>query len=96
MSVEPNQWHWRDNMRPARFIIFDARAAIFVIFVLLRLFSLYTWGLFISVLIFFYILERLGLTFEAALRKARAALCGKKRPAYIWTASRRMIDFGSN
>lgn len=95
MSVEPTQWHWRDNMRPARFIIFDARAALFIIFVILRLFSIWTWTIFISALIVFYILERLGLTFEAALRKLRASICGKKRPAYIWTASRRMIDHGT-
>jgi hypothetical protein len=82
-------------MRPARFIIFDGRAALFVVFVLLRLVSLYTWGIFLSALLFFYILERFGLSFEAALRRFRSAICGKKRPAYIWTAKRRMLDLSS-
>ncbi len=94
MAVEPTQWHWRDNMRPARFIIFDARAAFPIVFVVLRLVSWYTWGFFIAALIFFYILERFGLTFEAAMRRFRAALCGRNRPAHIWTAKRRMVDLG--
>lgn len=94
MSYELAGWHWRDTMRPARFIMFDARAAFFIVFVLIRLFSPYTWGLFFSALTFFYILERFGLTFEAALRRARAWMCGNARPALIWTSNRRMLDLG--
>lgn len=96
MQLEPDRWHWRDSMLPARFFIFDARAAIFIVFVVLRMVSLYTWGAFFLALVFFYILERLGLTFEAALRRMRSLLTGKKRPAYIWTSTRRMIDMGAN
>lgn len=95
MMEGPVEWHWRDSMRPARFIAFDARAALFVVVVLLRIFSPYTWGSFALALIFFYILERLGLTFEAALRRMRLVLTGMERPATAWTARRRMIDFGS-
>lgn len=96
MSMTPlPEWHWRDNMRPARFFMFDARAALFVVIVLLRLFSPWPWAIFFCALLLFYMLERFGLTFESALRRWRSWLCGNDRPAVIWTAKRRMHDFGS-
>lgn len=86
-------WHWRDSMRPARFFIFDARSALFLA-ILLVYPRPSTFMLFVIILFFFYLLERVGLTFEAALRRMRSWLAGNERPAVIWTARRRMIDFG--
>jgi len=95
MAVELMEWHWRDTMRPARFIIFDARSALMVVLVLIHP-RPYTLFAFAVTLVLFYFLERLGLTFEAALRKLRASMCGPERPAFIWTQRRRMTDFGGN
>ena len=94
MSAELGHWHWRDTMRPARFFMFDARAAMFVVLLLMHPRS-YTLAFFVIVMVFFYLLERVGLTFEAALRRIRSWLCGNERPALIWTHRRRMIDLGS-
>lgn len=94
MSGQPPEWHWRDTMRPARFFMFDARAALMVMFVLIHP-RTSTLILFVVVMFLFYILERMGLTFEAALRKMRAWLCGNNRPAHIWTFKRRWIDLGT-
>ncbi len=91
---EIGEWHWRDTMRPARFIMFDARAALLVIMFILHPRS-YTLFIFVVALIGFYFLERMGLTFEAALRALRAWLCGNSRPAHIWTHRRFWIDLGS-
>ncbi len=85
--------HWRDSMRPARFFMFDARAGFAVVLMLIHA-RLYTLYFVILCLGLFWVLERLGLTFEAALRKARAWLCGNQRPAVIGTARRHLIDLG--
>lgn len=90
-----NEWHWRDTMRPARFFMFDARSALLVVMLLIHP-RLYTFVFFIIVMGFFYMLERVGLTFEAALRRIRSWLAGNERPAVIWTARRRMIDLNSD
>ena len=87
--------HWRDNMRPARFFMFDARAG-FTIALLLVHFRLYTLYFVVFCFVLFWLLERLGLTFEAALRKGRAWLCGNHRPAVIGTARRHLIDLGQD
>lgn len=87
-------WHWRDSMRPARFFMFDARSGLLVAMLLAHPRS-YTFLFFILVMIFFYVLERVGLTFEAALRRIRSWLAGTSRPAIIWTARIRMIDYGA-
>ena len=87
-------WHWRDNMRPARFFMFDARSAMLVVVLLLHP-RLYTFVFFFIVMFFFYMLERIGLTFEAALRRVRSWLAGAERPATIWTERRRLLDLGA-
>lgn len=94
MVMEIVGWHWRDNMRPARFFMFDARAALMIVLLLVHP-RPWTFMLFILALILFNILERFGLTFESALRRLRAWLCGSERPAIIWTVRRRAIDMGS-
>jgi hypothetical protein len=42
----------------------------------------------------FWILERRGLTFEAALRALRSWIVGRKRPAILKKYRRMWIDFG--
>lgn len=84
-------WHWRDTMRPARFFMFDARSGLLVALLLVHP-RLYTFVFFLIVMFFFYMLERVGLTFEAALRRMRSWLAGNERPSIIWTARRRMMD----
>ncbi len=94
MAMELVGWHWRDNMRPARFFMFDARAALMIVLLLIHP-RPWTFVLFVLALVLFNVLERFGLTFEAALRRLRSWLCGNDRPAIIWTARRRGIDMGS-
>lgn len=93
MAVEITSWHWRDTMRPARFFMFDGRVALFVVMILAHPRS-YTLIVFALVLVLFWLLERLGLSFESALRRIRSGLCGAERPAHIWTVKRRWLDAG--
>lgn len=87
-------WHWRNTMKPARFFQFDARASLFIVLVLVhaRLWTLMTM---ILVLCIFWMLERKGLSFSAALRSLRLWLIGNERPALVYTSRRKMIDTGS-
>lgn len=89
---EMQNWHWRNSMRPIRFFAFDARAAIPYIFLLLYA-RLITLILCVVVTIAFAILERMGLTVPAALRKLRSWLVGPRRHAWITLRQRRLIDY---
>jgi intracellular multiplication protein IcmT len=89
-----SSWHWRNTMKPVRFFQFDARAGFFVVLVLVHA-RFWTLGLLILVLIIFWILERKGLSFMAALRAFRLWLVGKYRPAWVYTRRRKMLDGGS-
>lgn len=88
------QWHWRDTMRPARFFQFDARLSFFIVLLLVHA-RMWTFMLFFAVLGVFWLLERKGLSFPAALRSLRVWLIGENRPAVIYTKKRKMIDTGS-
>lgn len=85
--------HWRNTQKPARFFMFDARsfAAIFLFMIHAR-----TWTFTIAVLtmIFFWLMERRGLTFEAALRLVRVWFLGRRRPAIRRALYRRWVDYG--
>ncbi|MFA5040577.1 MAG: IcmT/TraK family protein [Bdellovibrionales bacterium] len=85
--------HWRNSQKPARFFALDARAftAIFIFLVHARL---WTFVLALAVMVVFWIFERRGLTFEAALRAGRAWIVGRNRPATLGTHKRHWIDFG--
>ena len=87
-------WHWRNTMKTVRFFNFDARAGFFVILVLVHA-RLWTAGLMMLILLFFWLLERRGLSFAAALRAIRVWLIGPNRPAWIWTRRRKLTDTGS-
>lgn len=89
-------WHWRDSMRVVRFFGFDARMVILVPLVLLRPFSLTTWVLVFGLMAAFYMMERYGLTFPAALRAFRLWLLGSERPGLLPHQYRKSRDFGTN
>lgn len=85
--------HWRNSQKPARFFAVDARAfgAIFLFLVHARL-----WTLIVAVvvMIIFWIVERSGLTFEAAIRAVRSWILGRYRPGVGKIYKRHWIDFG--
>jgi intracellular multiplication protein IcmT len=85
--------HWRNSQKPARFFMLDARAfgAIFFFLVHARV---WTFILAILVMLIFWIFERRGLTFEAALRALRAWILGRRRPATLNSERRSWTDFG--
>jgi intracellular multiplication protein IcmT len=85
--------HWRNTQKPARFFAVDARAftAIFLFLIHARL---WTFALAIVVMCIFWIFERRGLTFEAALRAMRSWFLGRYRPATLKNHSRSWTDFG--
>lgn len=93
--VQQQTWHWRNTMKIVRFFHFDARAGFFLVLLVVhaRLWTLY---LLISVMFVFWLLERRGLTFPAALRAVRLWLIGPTRPGWIWTRRRKLLDTGSS
>lgn len=90
----PADWHWRNSMKIVRFFNFDGRAGFFlVLFVVHARKS--TLALLCLVFGFFYLLERKGLNFNAALRATRVWFIGAERPAWIFTRKRKLTDTGS-
>ncbi|HCS22269.1 MAG TPA: IcmT/TraK family protein [Alphaproteobacteria bacterium] len=91
---EGRGWHWRNTMKTVRFFSFDARAGIFVALLLVH-FRIWTLCLLVLMLMIFYLLERRGLSFPAAMRSLRVWFIGTKRPGWIWTRRRKLQDTGS-
>ena len=90
---EKVDWHWRNTMRPVRFLAFDARAGLPI--PLLLVYARWsTLILTILFLVFFRILERKGLTFSAAIRSFRAGLVGKFRPGWLGAYNKKFKDLG--
>ncbi len=85
--------HWRNTQKPARFFMFDARVFI-AIFVFLIHARAWTFALVVLAMLFFWIMERRGLTFEAAMRALRVWILGRNRPATLGGKRRYWIDFG--
>lgn len=80
-------------MKPVKFFALDARVALFLMVFLMHM-RPWTFGLFWVVCFIFWMLERKGLSFDAALRSFRTWLLGTKRPAFLWYRKRRMHDYG--
>lgn len=93
--AEVRSWHWRNTMKPVRFFQFDARSAIFLMLVLVHA-RLWTLELMTVVMVIFWLLERKGLSYAAALRALRVWFTGYYRPAWIYTRRRKMLDTGSS
>lgn len=87
-------WHWRNTMKVVRFFNFDARAGFFVVLVLIHA-RTWTFMLLGTIMCVFYMLERKGLTFPAAMRALRVWIIGPDRPAWIMTRRRKLTDTGS-
>jgi intracellular multiplication protein IcmT len=94
MTDDVRNWHWRNTMKPVRFLQFDARSVIFVMLALMHA-RIWTLELLVVVLLIFRALEHRGLSFAAALRALRVWFIGKYRPAWVFTRRRDMIDTGS-
>ena len=85
-------WHWRYSMKPVRFFMFDARAAI-TLPVLILYFRLTTLVLTLMNFMFFRFLEQKGLTFPAALRNFRSWIVGKNRPRLVGVLKNKFVDY---
>ena len=94
MAEEEYTWHWRNTMKPVRFFKFDARAGLVLMLVLVH-FRIWTLIFALIVNVVFFLLERKGLTFSAALRAGRSWFTGSYRPAFLWTRRRKLLDTGS-
>lgn len=91
-AQEQLNWHWRNTMRPTRFFNLDARA-VMPFFALIVYARLVTLVLAIMATIIFFVVERLGLTLPAALRKLRCLINGDDRPARFPMFYRRLKDY---
>lgn len=86
-------WHWRNSMKPVRFFALDARVALFFLLFLVHM-RPWTLGLFVVMCVLFWVLERKGLTFDAAIRSFRTWILGANRPGLLWHRKRRLSDYG--
>lgn len=85
--------HWRNTQKPVRFFFLDARG---LLGFLLFLFHARDWTFIVAafLILFFWFLERKGLTFEASIRAFRSWILGATRPANSRRARRRLVDYG--
>ena len=86
-------WHWRNSMKPVRFFALDARVALFFLFFILHM-RIWTIVLFLAICALFWMLERKGLTFNAAILSVRTWILGTTRPGWIWIRRRKWRDLG--
>lgn len=91
-TQEQLNWHWRNSMRPVRFFNMDARAVL-PFCALIFYARLVMLVIAIMVAVIFWLVEKLGLTFPAALRKLRMLVVGVKRPALKLFRHRRFKEF---
>lgn len=90
---ERNNWHWRNTMRPVRFFGLDARSAIPYTFLIVYARPI-TFILAIVSTIAFFLMEKRGLTFSAAMRRFRRSMLSDVRPGITSFRHRRFKDFG--
>lgn len=91
--VTSEEFHWRNTMRPVRFFAFDAKVVVFLGLFMVHA-RLWTFSLFIVMMLLFWALERRGLLFNAALRAFRTWIYGTHRPGWLWFRKRKMVDYG--
>ena len=84
---------WQDTQRSLRFFGIDGRT---LIFFMIAFFHVRIWTIIMAIMsmIFFTVLERKGLRFDAARRSVRAWFAGPERLAVPHLARRRYIDHG--
>ena len=93
-TEEFEDWHFRNTMKTVRFFFLDYRASAFVILVLLHV-RTWTIALALSSTVVFWMFERRGLSFSAAIRAMRVWIIGAHRPAIVYTRRRKLTDTGS-
>lgn len=75
---------WRDTARTTRFWIFDALAAVPLVFSFLYL-RTWTFALALASFVVFGVLERIfGFSLRVALRRLRAKVAGRVRYGMAW------------
>lgn len=84
---------WRDTMKPAKFLIFDVRAALALFPALMHL-RPWTIALAIAVMGVFWWFDRKGVPADSILRYLRARLVGPRRSARGVYEERLPVDFG--
>ena len=84
---------WRDTMKPAKFLIFDVRAAL-ALFPALMHARPWTIALALAVMVAFWWFERKGVPADSILRFLRARLVGPRRSARGVYEERLPVDFG--
>jgi hypothetical protein len=82
---------WRYSMKPARFFFLDARAGVALLVAMLHI-STITFSIAGIVIAVFWYLERIGITFPAALRALRAHCAGRFRPPRAPHKMRMKVD----
>lgn len=75
--------HWRDSARPAKFFVFDAKAAFPLLLFLLHI-KIWTFVIAVSAMFFFTILNRFGYSTMVFLRCMRAFFTGNRKIAIPW------------
>ncbi len=73
---------WRDSARPVRLGPFDARLAL-LFFAWMFVPTLETTGLLFAVFVAFRVAEARGYRLRPAIRRLRAASCGRRRALYL-------------
>jgi intracellular multiplication protein IcmT len=86
--------HWRNSMKSARFFALDARAVFPFLLVLIHIRG---WTLLLALICttLFWIAERMGLRYDAALRAVRAWFVAPFRPARAYQLNPRIADLGA-
>ena len=84
---------WRDTMKPAKFLIFDVRAALALFPALMHL-RPWTIALAIAVMGVFWWFDRKGVPADSILRYLRSRLVGPRRSARGVYEERLPVDFG--
>lgn len=75
--------HWRDSVRPARFFVIDARSALPCLLFLVHI-RWWTFWTFLTIAVFFALLERLGFTMVVFGRVMRSFLAGSRKLCRPW------------
>ena len=75
--------HWRDSARPAKFFIFDAKAAFPLLLFLLHI-QMWTFIVAVMAMFFFTVLNHFGYSTIVFLRAIRSFFAGKRKAAIPW------------
>ncbi len=80
---------WRDSGKAVKFFGIDGRLVFFLVIFIFH-FSYFTLGLFLSAVVFFGILERMGYTLPNALRRSNVLISGNRKAGVHWWRRNRL------